>query len=321
VSILLWLGTVSVWLYRLNDALSKFNPLFIIPLLQCNFIFFAIVSGGIFFKEFIAFNAGQWCGFIAGVLVMFSGLIVLVPDDDLDDTPEPLPDVPAGVVALLQDSGAAPPPTARANPVVASGAADAPPPVPGPGSPEQKEGAAGGRRKSLAVELGEGVANLIAGGPITAVPTPKNVEASTGAVNANNPKRPQRKTVGGARRLSLAGALMVATVDKQHRDAEAAKAKSQVRRASAMYKAAVEKADGGTIGAEAAAQVKGELKGVEQMVLELSPRDPHEVNANRRPSAINLEEGRGSATGASEGGVEAGVDLPHAPSSDSDDQL
>jgi hypothetical protein len=42
---------VSVWLQRLNDALSKFNPLFIIPLLQCMFIFFAILSGGIFFKE------------------------------------------------------------------------------------------------------------------------------------------------------------------------------------------------------------------------------------------------------------------------------
>jgi hypothetical protein len=72
----------------LNDALGKFNPLFIIPLLQCMFIFFAIVSGGIFFKEFSAFTAGQWCGFCAGVAIMFGGLVFLVPKDEVDDDDE-----------------------------------------------------------------------------------------------------------------------------------------------------------------------------------------------------------------------------------------
>ena len=50
-TLLLWFFTVGIWLHRLNDALSKFDPLFIIPLLQCNFVLFAIISGGIFFKE------------------------------------------------------------------------------------------------------------------------------------------------------------------------------------------------------------------------------------------------------------------------------
>lgn len=68
-----------VWLKRLNDALERFNPLFIIPLLQCSFIFFAIVSGGIFFKEFNAFDTNQWVGFWFGIATMFGGLSLLTP--------------------------------------------------------------------------------------------------------------------------------------------------------------------------------------------------------------------------------------------------
>ncbi len=78
-TLLLWILTVGIWLSRLNNALSKFDPLVIIPLLQCSFIFFAIVSGGIFFKEFNEFTATQWVGFWGGVLVMFSGLVLLTP--------------------------------------------------------------------------------------------------------------------------------------------------------------------------------------------------------------------------------------------------
>jgi hypothetical protein len=86
-TILFWIMTVLVWLKRLNDALEKFNPLFIIPLLQCSFIFFAIVSGGIFFKEFNAFDANQWVGFWFGIVVMFGGLVLLTPQpvDSKDD--------------------------------------------------------------------------------------------------------------------------------------------------------------------------------------------------------------------------------------------
>lgn len=48
-------------------------------MLQCNFIFFAIVSGGVFFGEFAAFSPSQWVGFIFGVAVMFAGLGLLTP--------------------------------------------------------------------------------------------------------------------------------------------------------------------------------------------------------------------------------------------------
>lgn len=88
VTIVAWAVTATIWLKRLNDALGRFNPLFIIPLLQCSFIFFAIVSGGIFFLEFDSFDANQWIGFWLGIIVMFSGLVLLTPppshaeDDD-----------------------------------------------------------------------------------------------------------------------------------------------------------------------------------------------------------------------------------------------
>ena len=74
---------------RLNDALKMFNPLFIIPLLQVSFILFAIISGGIFFQEFNLFDMYQWFGFCFGIIVMFSGLVLLTPqlkntnDDEL----------------------------------------------------------------------------------------------------------------------------------------------------------------------------------------------------------------------------------------------
>jgi hypothetical protein len=89
ITIFAWTLTVVVWLKRLNDALKMFDPLFIIPLLQCSFIFLAIVSGGIFFREFDSFNVNQWLGFWFGIIVMFSGLVLLTPkpkgakDDEL----------------------------------------------------------------------------------------------------------------------------------------------------------------------------------------------------------------------------------------------
>ena len=44
--------TVAFWLYRLNAALGKYDPLFIIPLLQASYIVLATLAGGIYFQEF-----------------------------------------------------------------------------------------------------------------------------------------------------------------------------------------------------------------------------------------------------------------------------
>jgi len=75
-----WLFLVGVWLFRMNEALSLYDPLFIIPLLQMNFILFAIVSGGIYFKEFNEFGTLNWLGFIAGVCLLFLGIYLLSPN-------------------------------------------------------------------------------------------------------------------------------------------------------------------------------------------------------------------------------------------------
>jgi len=89
ITIFLWVVTASIWLSRLNNALREFDPLFIIPMLQCSFIFFAIISGGIFFREFETFFWSQWLGFWFGVCVMFVGLRLLTPEQQGNiDKPE-----------------------------------------------------------------------------------------------------------------------------------------------------------------------------------------------------------------------------------------
>ena len=41
----------------MNAALGQYDALFIIPLLQANYIFLAIVAGGVYFEEFATFGA------------------------------------------------------------------------------------------------------------------------------------------------------------------------------------------------------------------------------------------------------------------------
>jgi len=97
ITIVSWLFLMGFWLYRLNDALSLYNPLFIIPLLQANFIFFAIVSGGIYFQEFNYMIKLNWIGFVLGILLMFVGIALLTPpkspeqeDPELGELPKQL---------------------------------------------------------------------------------------------------------------------------------------------------------------------------------------------------------------------------------------
>jgi hypothetical protein len=74
-----WLGATSFWLTRMNKALSMFDGLFIIPVLQVFWTFFAIVSGGIYFEEFKSFTWPQMIGFIFGVSIVFLGVYMLSP--------------------------------------------------------------------------------------------------------------------------------------------------------------------------------------------------------------------------------------------------
>lgn len=86
----------AVWLIRMNSALGKFDPLFIIPVLQVFFIIFAIIAGGFFFGEFKMFAKPQYhwnlVGFIAGVGLVCVGLALLAPGPS--DTEQNKPDSP-----------------------------------------------------------------------------------------------------------------------------------------------------------------------------------------------------------------------------------
>lgn len=81
ITVIIWLVTAAVWLKQLSDALGLFDPMFIIPLLHCSFIFFAILSGGIYFKEFNTFSVQQWVGFWGSILIMFLGLFLVSARD------------------------------------------------------------------------------------------------------------------------------------------------------------------------------------------------------------------------------------------------
>ena len=87
--VLAWLATVGVWLHRMNEALSKYNPLFIIPLLQVNFIFFAIVSGGLYFQEFNLFTLTMWVGFVFGLTVRIAAAGAKTKPSRMTDTSGP----------------------------------------------------------------------------------------------------------------------------------------------------------------------------------------------------------------------------------------
>lgn len=81
VVLVAWLCFVAYWLNRLNKGLELFPPLFIIPVLQVFFVFFAIVCGGIYFEEFNTFSSVQWIGFVIGVMMILGGVFGLAPVD------------------------------------------------------------------------------------------------------------------------------------------------------------------------------------------------------------------------------------------------
>lgn len=73
----LWFGFMVFWLSRMNKALRMFDGVVIIPTLQVFWIVFSIISGGIFFKEFSAYSAGEMTGFVFSVFLILMGVVLL----------------------------------------------------------------------------------------------------------------------------------------------------------------------------------------------------------------------------------------------------
>mmetsp|Transcript_55576 Transcript_55576/g.153357 ORF Transcript_55576/g.153357 Transcript_55576/m.153357 type:complete len:613 (+) Transcript_55576:185-2023(+) len=74
------------WLVRLNSSLILFDPIMIVPLVQSNFIVWAIIGGGIYFQdftnmEFSTRGSENWIGFFMGIMFIFFGIYLLSPSD------------------------------------------------------------------------------------------------------------------------------------------------------------------------------------------------------------------------------------------------
>ena len=87
-----WIFIVGFWVGRIDQGLDLFPPLFVIPVIQVCFVFFSILCGGIFFKEFHTFTDKQFAGFSAGVSLILFGVYGLAPDAELDFSGDPAQD-------------------------------------------------------------------------------------------------------------------------------------------------------------------------------------------------------------------------------------
>ncbi|KAL8544229.1 hypothetical protein ACS0TY_004678 [Phlomoides rotata] len=79
--LLLFFSTAGFWMARLNEGLSLFDAILIVPMFQIVWTFFSICTGFIYFQEFQVFDALRTTMFILGMLSVFIGISLLAPDE------------------------------------------------------------------------------------------------------------------------------------------------------------------------------------------------------------------------------------------------
>ncbi|KAL1352524.1 hypothetical protein HN51_016518 [Arachis hypogaea] len=79
--LLLFLSTAGFWMTRLNEGLSLFDAILIVPMFQIAWTFFSICTGIIYFQEYQVFDALRTTMFILGMTCVFVGISLLAPDD------------------------------------------------------------------------------------------------------------------------------------------------------------------------------------------------------------------------------------------------
>ncbi|KAG4119233.1 hypothetical protein ERO13_D11G065866v2 [Gossypium hirsutum] len=79
--ILLFLSTAGFWMARLNEGLSLFDAILIVPMFQIAWTFFSIFTGFIYFQEYQVFDALRTTMFILGMVSVFAGISLLAPDE------------------------------------------------------------------------------------------------------------------------------------------------------------------------------------------------------------------------------------------------
>ncbi|KAF5735871.1 hypothetical protein HS088_TW15G01387 [Tripterygium wilfordii] len=86
--LLLFLSTAGFWMTRLNEGLSLFDAILIVPMFQIAWTFFSICTGFVYFQEYQVFDALRTTMFIIGMLCVFVGISLLAPDESRGDAKE-----------------------------------------------------------------------------------------------------------------------------------------------------------------------------------------------------------------------------------------
>ncbi|KAJ8752415.1 hypothetical protein K2173_004051 [Erythroxylum novogranatense] len=79
--LLLFLSTAGFWMTRLNEGLSLFDAILIVPMFQIAWTFFSICTGFVYFQEYQVFDALRTTMFILGMMSVFVGISLLAPDE------------------------------------------------------------------------------------------------------------------------------------------------------------------------------------------------------------------------------------------------
>lgn len=80
--LLMFLSTGGFWMSRLNEGLSQFDAILIVPMFQIAWTFFSICTGFVYFEEYKVFDALRTAMFVLGMISVFVGIYLLAPEDD-----------------------------------------------------------------------------------------------------------------------------------------------------------------------------------------------------------------------------------------------
>ncbi|KAL6899131.1 hypothetical protein ACP4OV_005789 [Aristida adscensionis] len=80
--LLLFLCTAGFWMARLNEGLSLFDAILIVPMFQIAWTFFSICTGFVYFQEYQVFDTLRIIMFVLGMTFVFIGISLLAPDDN-----------------------------------------------------------------------------------------------------------------------------------------------------------------------------------------------------------------------------------------------
>ncbi|KAF7084457.1 hypothetical protein CFC21_088079 [Triticum aestivum] len=80
--LLLFLCTAGFWMARLNEGLSLFDAILIVPMFQIAWTFFSICTGFVYFQEYQVFDTLRIIMFLLGMTFVFIGISLLAPDEN-----------------------------------------------------------------------------------------------------------------------------------------------------------------------------------------------------------------------------------------------